>query len=240
MSARKRIVLKISGESLASLEHNPISPIRITWLAEQALHLVDQGIETAVVVGGGNHFRGSDSASILGIARTEADNIGMLGTVVNGIVLRDRIANISSSSAVRLMTAIPIPSMAEPYIRPRADRHLSRGKVVIIAAGNGQPFVTTDYPSVQRAVELEADMLLLAKNGVDGVYTGDPKLDSSAQFLQHLTYDFAIDNRVKVMDDAAFFLAKEHSLPLVVFDANLEGSIHSVITGQCTRTVISG
>jgi uridylate kinase len=194
------------------------------------------GFQIAVAVGGGNYFRGG-SESGWTIPRAERDNVGILGTVMNGIFLRGALQNCGIDD-VRLMTAIPIPSIGEPYIRLRADHHLQKGKVLILAGGNGQPFVTTDYPSVQRAVELDAEALLVAKNGVSGIMTADPKLDSSATLLNRLTHEDVIRRRITVMDQAAFVLAMEQRLTLRVFDVAELSQLTDICRGESLGTVV--
>ena len=190
-----------------------------------------------MVIGGGNILRGS-TAEYWGVERTEADNIGMLGTVINGLMLRGALKN-RTDQEVRVMTAMTISSVAEPYIRLRALQHLEKGYLVIFAGGNGQPYVTTDYPSVQRALETNCDALLVAKSGVNGVYDRDPNRHPNAEFFPSLTFAEAIRRDLRVMDPAAFILAKEHNLPLHVFDISKSGAAARICQGEDEGTYIS-
>jgi uridylate kinase len=233
----RRLVLKLSGQAIAGPNEFGFASDRLTHLATEVIALRATGVQVAVVVGGGNVFRGN-RAEDWGIDRVEADNIGMLGTVINAVLLRGRLAALGAH-AVRLMTAIPIDNLAEPYIRLRALRHLEKGAIVLLACGNGQPFTTTDYPSVQRAVELEADALLVAKNGTDGVYDADPNKHPDARRFDHLTYAEVIDRGLGVMDQTAFILARDHHLPLHVFDIDRPGAASAILNGTPLGTLIN-
>jgi uridylate kinase len=189
------------------------------------------------VVGGGNYFRGR-MADPWGISRAEADNIGMLATVMNALMLRGALTA-RTDADVRVMTAIEINNVAEPFIRLRAVHHLDRKKIVVLAGGIGQPYVTTDYPAVQRALELDADVLLVAKNGVDGVYESDPKQNPSAKRFTNLTYDEAISAGIQVMDTSAFVLANEQDLTMHVFDVGAVGVMRRICEGEELGTRIS-
>ncbi len=201
------------------------------------LSVRDLGVQVAVVVGGGNYFRGR-MADGWGISRAEADNIGMLGTVMNALMLRGALTA-RTEADVRVMTAVPIQSVAEPFIRLRAARHLERGRIVLLAGGIGQPYVTTDYPAVQRALELDADALLVAKRGVDGVYDSDPKINPDAVRYSQLTYDEALAVGVRVMDTSAFVLANEQALTMHVFDVAAIGVMRQICEGADLGTRIS-
>jgi uridylate kinase len=201
------------------------------------LSVYDLQVQVAVVVGGGNYFRGR-MAEDWGIGRAEADNIGMLGTVMNALMMRGALTA-RTSADVRVMTAIPMESVAEPYIRLRAMSHLGKGSIVILAGGIGQPYVTTDYPSVQRALELDADALLVAKRGVDGIYDADPETSPDARRYDRLTYAEAIDRDIKVMDTSAFVLAGEQGLTMHVFDIGPPGSMRSICSGQDVGTLVT-
>jgi uridylate kinase len=190
-----------------------------------------------VVIGGGNYFRGK-MAQGWGIGRAEADNIGMLGTVMNALMLRG-VLTARSDTDVRVMTAFPIQSVAEPFIRLRADRHLRRDLIVLLAGGIGQPYVTTDYPAVQRSLELEADALLVAKRGVDGVYDSDPNLNPDAKRFTDLTYREALAAGVRVMDESAFVLANEQGLIMHVFDVAARGVMRAICLGENIGTRIT-
>jgi uridylate kinase len=230
VSRYRRVVVKLSGEALAGDTGWGVSPDGLAHLADEVISVHRLGVEIAVVVGGGNYFRGR-MAENWGIGRAEADNIGMLGTVMNALMLRGAITG-RSDTDVRVMTAMPIQSVAEPFIRLRAARHLERGCIVILAGGIGQPYVTTDYPSVQRALELEADALLVAKNGVDGIYESDPKTNPSARRISNLTFNDALAAGVKVMDTSALVLASEHALTMHVFDVAATGILRRLCEGE--------
>ena len=189
------------------------------------------------MVGGGNFFRGR-MAEGWGISRAEADNIGMLGTVMNALMLRGALTA-RTDTDVRVMTAMPITSVAEPFIRLRAANHLDRGKIVLLAGGIGQPYVTTDYPAVQRALELDVDALLVAKNGVDGVYDADPRKNPDASRYTTLTYDEALSVGVRVMDTSAFVLANEQGLTMHVFDVAAIGVMRGICEGDEVGTRIA-
>ncbi|TCO51065.1 uridylate kinase [Kribbella antiqua] len=233
----RRLVLKLSGQAIAGPSEFGFSSDRLTHLANEVLALRATGVQVAVIVGGGNVFRGN-RADDWGIDRVEADNIGMLGTVINAVLLRGRLAALGADD-VRLMTAIPINNLAEPYIRLRALRHLKKGSIVLLACGNGQPFTTTDYPAVQRAIELGADALLVAKNGTDGVYDADPNTSPTAQRFDHLSYQEVIDRGLGVMDQTAFILARDHNLPLHVFDIDRAAAATHIAEGTHVGTLIN-
>jgi uridylate kinase len=194
------------------------------------------GVQVAAMVGGGNIFRGR-LADQWGIERAEADNIGMMATVVNSLILRGALTA-RGAAEVRVMTAIPMQAIAEPYIRLRAIHHLEKGYVVVFAAGTGQPYVTTDYPAVQRAAEIRADVILAAKQGVNGVYTADPKQEPTAQRFRTIRYEDVLGRGLDVMDQAAFILARDHSLPIHVFAAEQPGAMEAICRGADTGTYI--
>jgi uridylate kinase len=231
------VVLKLSGEALAGQGTSGVDPASLAHVAREVLSVHGLGVQIAVVVGGGNYFRGR-MAEDWGISRAEADNIGMLGTVMNALMLRG-VLTASGADDVRVMTAIPMETVAEPFIRLRAGRHLDRGLIVLLAGGIGQPYVTTDYPAVQRALELDADALLVAKHGVDGVYDSDPRANPAATRYTHLTYDEALAARVRVMDTSAFVLASEHGLTMHVFDVAAVGVMRRICEGDDLGTRIS-
>jgi uridylate kinase len=233
----RRVVLKLSGEALAGPGGSGVDPASLAHVAREILSVHDLGVQIAVVVGGGNYFRGR-MAEGWGISRAEADNIGMLGTVMNALMLRG-VLTATGASDVRVMTAIPMESVAEPFIRLRAIRHLDRGLIVMLAGGIGQPYVTTDYPAVQRALELDADALLVAKHGVDGVYDSDPRINPAATRYTHLTYDEALAARVRAMDTSAFVLASEQGLTMHVFDVAAVGVVRCICEGDDLGTRIS-
>ncbi len=233
----RRVVVKLSGRAFAGPDPVGLDSRALRYVADELQATRDIGVELAVVVGGGNFFRGN-LADDWGIDRAEADSIGMLGTVMNGILLRD-ILKQGGLEDVRLMTALPMPSMAEPFIRLRALTHLARDRMVILACGIGQPFVTTDYPAVQRAIELGADAILLAKHGAAGVYDSDPRLNPAAQKYISLGYQDIIRQDLRVMDQGAILLARDHNIPLHVFDFDEAGAISAICNGENRGTYIS-
>jgi uridylate kinase len=226
----RRVVVKLSGEALAGASGTGADPASLARVADEVLSLHQIGVQVAVVVGGGNYFRGR-MAEGWGISRAEADNIGMLATVMNALMLRGALTA-RTDADVRVMTAMPITSVAEPFIRLRAANHLARNKIVVLAGGIGQPYVTTDYPAVQRALELDADALLVAKHGVDGVYNSDPKTNPDAVKYTTLTYDEAIAADIRVMDTSAFVLANEQGLTMHVFDVAAVGVMRGICQGE--------
>jgi uridylate kinase len=232
-----RVVLKLSGEALAGETGWGVDPGALGALADEVLSVYDLKVQVAVVVGGGNYFRGR-MADDWGIGRAEADNIGMLGTVMNALMMRGALTA-RTPADVRVMTAIPMQSVAEPYIRLRAMSHLAKGSIVILAGGIGQPYVTTDYPSVQRALELDADALLVAKRGVDGIYDADPKSNPNARRYDRLIYAEAIAGGINVMDTSAFVLAGEQGLTMHVFDIGRPGSMRAICTGDDIGTLVT-
>ena len=224
-----RILLKVSGEALMGDASYGIEPATVRRIATQIKDVNDLGIAVAVVVGGGNIWRGAQ-ASETGMDRATADYAGMLATVINALALQDAIEQVGGD--VRTQTAIPVPQVAEPYIRRRAMRHLEKGRVVIFAAGTGNPYMTTDTAAALRAVEVGADVLLLAKNRVDGVYDADPRKHSDARRFSRLSYMDALSRRLEVMDSTALSLCMENSLPLIVFDVGMPGGILSAARGD--------
>src|SRR5215475_7400131 len=200
-----RVLVKLSGGAIAGDKDWGFSPHALNHIADEVLKLCKLGIQVSVVVGGGNIFRG-ELGQEWGIERAEADNIGMIATVTNSLMLRGVLKS-RGNIDVRVMTAIPIDTVAEPFIRLRAIRHLEHGHIVILAAGTGNPYVTTDYPSVQRALELRADALLAAKNGIDGIYTADPNRDSSARRYKQIQYDTVIQKNLRALDQSAVLSA---------------------------------
>lgn len=232
----QRVLVKLSGGAFAGAADFGIEKLAVDQLATELLAVHQQGVQVAVMVGGGNIFRGR-LADAWGIERAEADNIGMMATVINSLFLRGALAA-RGDVEVRVMTAIPINTVAEPYIRLRAIKHLERGYIVTFAAGTGQPFVTTDYPAVQRAVEIRAEVLLAAKQGANGVYTADPRQDPAARRYRTIRYDDVLAQGLNVMDQAAFILARDHGLPIHVFDANESGALRRLCAGEDVGTSI--
>ena len=231
-----RIMMKLSGSAMSGDHAWGFNSDAINHIADEILQLHDRGIQVAVMVGGGNIFRG-ELSDTWGIERAEADNIGMMATVINSLLLRGVLQS-RGKAEVRVLTAIPINTVAEPYIRLRAIRHLEHNFIVLLAAGTGNPYVTTDYPAVQRALELRADALLAAKNGIDGVYTSDPKKDLTAQRFQTITYDKVIADNLKVLDQSAVLLARDHNLPIYVFDFDAPEVMFKICCGEDCGTRI--
>ncbi|MBV9449757.1 MAG: UMP kinase [Streptosporangiaceae bacterium] len=237
MPRYNRVLVKLSGEALAGSGGSGVDPASLARVADEVLSVRNLGVQVAVVVGGGNYFRGR-MADGWGISRAEADNIGMLGTIMNALMLRGALTA-RTDIDVRVMTAVPIQSVAEPFIRLRAMHHLDRGMIVLLAGGIGQPYVTTDYPAVQRALELDADVLLVAKRGVDGVYDSDPRENPAAVRYTQLTYDEALAVGVRVMDTSAFVLANEQDLTMHVFDVAAASVMRRICQGEELGTRIS-
>jgi uridylate kinase len=236
MNRYRRVLLKLSGAAVAGDDEVGFDRIRLERIADEIRHLVDDGLEVAVVIGGGNIFRGN-LAENWGIERAEADNIGTLATVINSLMLRG-VLHARINREIRVMTSVPMNTIAEPYIRLRAMHHLEKGYIVVFAGGNGQPFVTTDYPAVQRAIEMRCDAILAAKNGIDGVYTGDPNRDSAAKRYVQLNYEDAISRNLRVMDQSAVLLARDYRLPIHVFDFNHAGAMRQICAGEDVGTQI--
>ena len=233
----RRVVVKLSGEALAGAAGSGVDPANLARVADEVLSVHNLGVQVAVVVGGGNYFRGR-MADGWGISRAEADNIGMLGTVMNGILMRGVLKH-RGLEDVRLMTAVPIQSVAEPFIRLRAISHLEREHLVLLAAGIGNPYVTTDYASVQRAIEVRAEAILLAKHGVDGIYDSDPRTNPNARRYDTLGYNDVLERDLRVMDQTAIVLARDHGLPLHVFDFDERDAITKICHGENHGTYIS-
>lgn len=209
----------------------------VTMIANEIKKVTSEGAQVAVVVGGGNIFRGMRNSAELGMDQASGDYVGMLATVMNAVVLQSALTQIGVQC--RVQSAIAINQIAEPYIRHRAIRHLEKGRVVIFAAGTGNPFFTTDTAAALRASEINAESMLMAKNGVDGVYTDDPKTNPDAKKLENINYDEIIKNGLKVMDTAACALCKQNKIPIVVFDFKKENGIKNILDGQKIGTYIS-
>ena len=234
----KRIVLKLSGESLAGENGYGIDPASLDWTASSVVEAVEAGAEIAIVVGGGNIFRGSHVAAELGIEGATADYMSMLGTVINAMALQAALE--SRGVETRVQTAIEIQEVAEPYIRRRAMRHLEKGRVVIFGGGTGNPFFTTDTGGALRALEIGADALLMAKNRVDGVYDRDPRRYPDAVRLERLNYMDLLSNDLAVMDHTAATLCSGENLPIVVFDILKPGNLRRVLQGERVGSLIWG
>ena len=231
-----RILLKLSGEALLGSRQYGVDPEKCVFIAEQVRTAVDGGVQVAIVVGGGNIFRGL-AASAKGMDRATGDYMGMLATVMNGLALQDAME--SHGIETRVMTAIGMNEVAEPYIRRKAVRHLEKGRVVILAAGTGNPYFTTDTAAALRAVEIGASVLLKATK-VDGVYTADPVKDSSAERYDQLTYGEVLTKRLAVLDSTATSLCMDNEMPILVFDINQQGNISRAALGESVGTLIHG
>src|SRR3990170_567776 len=234
--APKRVLLKLSGEALMGDLPYGIDPAMLDTIAGQLKAVQGMGIEVAIVVGAGNIFRGA-TASATGMDRATADYAGMLATIINALALQDALER--SGVTVRTQSAITVTAVAEPYIRRRAIRHLEKGRVVIFAAGTGNPYMTTDTAAALRAIEIDAQVLLMAKKNVDGVYEADPIKDPAARKFHTLSYLDALNRRVQVMDSTALSLCMENSLPIIVFDLRDPRSIERAACGDHTGTRVS-
>jgi len=231
----KRILLKLSGEALMGERQYGIDPKRLAEYAEEIKAVVDKGIEVAIVIGGGNIFRGIAGAS-RGMDRVQGDHMGMLATVINGLALQSACEDMGIQT--RLQSAIKINEVAEPFIRRKAIRHLEKGRVVIFGGGTGNPYFTTDSAAVLRAVEIEADVILKGTR-VDGIYTSDPEKDKNATKYDFITFDDVLKKGLKVMDTTAFTLSQENELPIIVFDMNTPGNLFKVVSGENIGTTVN-
>ena len=233
----RRIVFKPSGEALAGESGTGLDPDTLAATAQDIMDLrQDLDVDVAVVVGGGNFWRGR-TGSLSGMDATQSDHIGMLGTVMNALALQDSLERLGQDT--RVLSAVEMPRIAEPYIRRRAVRHLEKGRVVIFAAGTGNPFFTTDTAAALRAAEIEADVILKGTHGgVDGVYTADPKLDSSATRYEQVTYLEVIAQDLKVMDATAIAFCRDNAIPIVVFDLLTPGNVRSLLEGKRIGTLV--
>jgi uridylate kinase len=233
--AFERILLKLSGEALLGDLPYGADPERIAAIAEQVKTVADRGVEIAIVVGGGNIYRGLKGAAA-GMDRATGDYMGMLATVLNALALQDALEKLGA--VTRVQSAITISEVAEPYIRRRAMRHLEKGRIVIFAAGTGNPFFTTDTAAALRALEIHADAILMGKHGVEGVYSADPRLDSGAKFIPEISHREAIEQRLQVMDSTALSLCMDNGLPLYVFNIDDERNIDRIVCGGRVGTVV--
>ena len=231
-----RVLLKLSGEAMVGEAAYGIDPGVVDHLAKQIKRVVAHGVQTAIVIGGGNIWRGL-AASSKGMDRATADYMGMVATVLNALALQDALEK--QEVQTRVMTAIEMHEVAEPYIRRRAIRHMEKGRAVILAAGTGNPYFTTDTAAALRALELDADVLLMAKNRVDGIYSADPNADPSAQRYRRISHQEAIERNLKVMDTPALALLRDNSLPIVVFDVSHESAIESAALGKPVGTLVA-
>lgn len=234
----KRILLKISGEALMNDQSFGIDPETINGVAEQIKQVSDMGVQIAVVVGGGNIFRGVQNSAKLGMDQASADYVGMLATTMNALILQGVLKK--HGLQVRVLNAIKMDQIAEQYIRLRALRHLEKGRVVIFAGGTGNPFFTTDTAAALRASEINAEAMLMAKNKVNGVYDSDPRENPHALKFDFLTYDDVIVKDLKVIDTAAISLCKNNNIPIIVFDFASKDSIEKILRGEQEGTLIGG
>jgi uridylate kinase len=234
--AFRRILLKLSGESLMGSLDYGADPERIGAIADQVKKVADRGVEVAIVVGGGNIYRGLKGAAE-GMDRATGDYMGMLATVLNALALQDALEK--RGAHTRVQSAITISEVAEPYIRRRAMRHLEKGRVVIFAAGTGNPFFTTDTAAALRALEIHAEAILMAKNAVEGVYDADPRVNPEANFIPEITHHQAIERRLQVMDSTALSLCMDNMLPIYVFNVDDERNIDRIVSGERVGTVVT-
>ncbi|MGO3706218.1 MAG: UMP kinase [Mesonia hippocampi] len=231
----KRILLKLSGEALMGERQYGIDPERLADYAKEIKTVTDKGIEVAIVIGGGNIFRGVAGAS-KGMDRVQGDHMGMLATVINGLALQSACED--QGIETRLQSAVKINEVAEPFIRRKAIRHLEKGRVVIFGGGTGNPYFTTDSAAVLRAIEVEADVILKGTR-VDGIYTADPEKDEQATKFDFISFDEVLNKGLKVMDTTAFTLSQENELPIIVFDMNKPGNLLKVVSGENIGTKVN-
>jgi uridylate kinase len=231
----KRILLKLSGEALMGNRNYGIDPDRLSDYANEIKQLTNIGVQVAIVIGGGNIFRGVAGASN-GMDRVQGDHMGMLATVINGLALQSALED--AGIPTRLQSAIKINEVAEPFIRRRAMRHLEKGRVVIFGGGTGNPYFTTDSAAVLRAVEIEADVILKGTR-VDGIYSADPEKDKTAVKFDTISFEDVLKKGLKVMDTTAFTLSQENDLPIIVFDMNTKGNLLKIVSGDAIGTTVS-
>ncbi|THD69024.1 UMP kinase [Robertkochia marina] len=231
----KRILLKLSGEALMGTRQYGIDPVRLKEYAEEIKSITDKGVQVAIVIGGGNIFRGLAGASN-GMDRVQGDHMGMLATVINGLALQSALED--EGIETRLQSAIKINEVAEPFIRRRAVRHLEKGRVVIFGGGTGNPYFTTDSAAVLRAIEIDADVILKGTR-VDGIYTADPEKNKDATKFDFISFEDVLKKGLKVMDTTAFTLSQENELPIIVFDMNKSGNLRKVVAGEKVGTKVN-
>jgi len=231
----KRVLLKLSGEALMGDRQYGIDPKRLKEYAKEIKQVVDTGIELAIVIGGGNIFRGVAGASN-GMDRVQGDHMGMLATCINGLALQSALED--EGVYTRLQTALEIKEIAEPYIKRKAIRHLEKGRVVIFGAGTGNPYFTTDTAAVLRSIEVNADAILKGTR-VDGIYTADPEKDKNAVKFDTISYQDVLNKGLKVMDMTAFTLSEENKLPIIVFDMNTSGNLFKLVSGEVIGTIVN-
>ena len=231
-----RIVLKLSGESLKGKRASGLDPETVRFVAEEVAAAFRVGVQVGLVVGGGNIWRGAEYEAA-GMDRSTADSAGMLATIINALALQDALERVGVT--VRTQTALSMPSVAEPYIRRRAIRHMEKGRIVIFAGGTGNPYMSTDTAAALRALEIGANALLMAKNNVDGVYTADPRKDATATKLTHITHIDALRRRLGALDSTALSLCMDNALPIVVFNMFTPGNLTRVLQGEPVGTLIT-
>lgn len=235
MMSYKRILLKLSGEALLGERQYGIDPLRISQYAKEIKTVIEHGLEVAVVIGGGNIFRGVSAASN-GMDRVQADYMGMLATVINGLALQSSLEECEVQT--RLQTAIKIEAVAEPYIKRKAVRHLEKKRVVIFGGGTGNPFFTTDSAAVLRAIEINADVILKGTR-VDGIYDSDPEKNKNAVKFDSISFKNVLDKNLKIMDSTAFTLSQENNLPIIVFNMNIAGNLLNLVKGYKIGTTVN-
>jgi uridylate kinase len=236
-AAYRRILIKLSGERLAGETGFGISPTVIAGIAQDLRAVHELGTQVCVVIGGGNVIRGIHAAA-QGLDRGTADYMGMLASVINALALQDALEK--EGLATRVLTAMPITAVAEPYIRRRAERHLEKGRIVVFAGGTGNPYFSTDTAAALRAAELSCEVVLMAKQGVDGVYDADPRTTPGARRFNRLSFDEAIARNLRVMDQTALALCRENRIPIVVFDSGVPGNVQKVASGETLGTIVGG
>ena len=236
-AAYRRLLIKLSGGELAGESGFGIDPTVIARTAAEIRQVHELGSQVCVVVGGGNIIRGMDAAE-QGMDRTSADYMGMMAGVINALALQDALEKVGLDT--RVLSAIEVKTVAETYIRRRAVRHLEKGRVVVFAGGTGNPYFSTDTGAVLRAAEVDAEIILMAKQGVDGVYSADPKVDPTATRYETLSYDEALQKNLRVMDQTALALCRENNLPIVVFDMASEGNLRRLAAGEAVGTRVEG
>jgi uridylate kinase len=235
MTRYQRILIKLSGENFGGGEVG-VDPIVVASIAKEISAVAASGVQVAIVVGGGNFFRGSELQQA-GMDRSRADYMGMLGTVMNCLALQDFLEK--EGVDTRVQTAITMGQVAEPYIPRKAMRHLEKGRVVIFGAGSGMPYFSTDTVAAQRALEVHAEVVLMAKNGVDGIYTADPKKDPTATKYDEITFGEALQKQLKIADATAFALCMENKMPIVVYGAEDEGAVYRIVQGEKIGTLVT-